>query len=259
MAANELKARINRRIGQVMMGYHLIQEGDRILVAVSGGKDSLCLLHFMEEFRRKAPVHFEILACNLDQGQPGFPVEVLPALFKQWQIPYSIVIEKTPAGKTTCALCSRLRRGVLYRIAREKNCNKIALGHHREDIIETFLLNAFFNGKLGSMPPVYRASDYDLSVIRPLAAVEEKDLAEYARLQRWPIIPCNLCGSQDNLRRRELKGLLSGLEEKNPHIKHSLFKALSNPHLEELFANELWADPAVARADAVAVREPVSV
>lgn len=248
--ADRLEKSINRLIGESIAGYGMIQDGDRILVAVSGGKDSLCLLHFLESFRKKAPVHFELLAVNLDQGQPGFPEHILPELFASWEIPfhiekedtYSIVLEKTSPGQIYCAMCSRLRRGILYRIAREKNCNKIALGHHREDILQTFLLNAFFSGKMGTMPPVYRIQEGDLTVIRPLASVPEEKLREYAELKNWPIVPCNLCGSQEELKRKEMGLLLADLEKKYPQIKNSLFAALGNLHTEELLQRNLWAD-----------------
>ncbi len=244
----ETGQRINHLIGKAIVEFDMIREGDRILVAVSGGKDSLCLLHFLTKFQKKAPVRFEILAVNLDQGQPGFPSEVLPRLFKDWNAPhhiefqdtYSIVIEKTKIGGTYCALCSRLRRGVLYRVAREKGCNRIALGHHRDDLLQTFLMNALFSGKLGTMPPIYTIAEGDLQVIRPLYAVPEDLLARYAALSEWPIVPCNLCGSQEGLKRKETASLLESLEAKNPGIKASLFGAIGNPHLDELLNPVLW-------------------
>lgn len=240
--------RINHLIGRAIAEYDLIRSGDRILVAVSGGKDSLCLLHFLRDFQKKAPVDFDILAVNLDQGQPGFPADVLPRLFRDWDVPhhiefqdtYSIVLEKTSEGGTYCALCSRLRRGVLYRIAREKGCNRIALGHHRDDLLQTFLMNALFSGKLGTMPPVYTVAEGDLQVIRPLYSVPEELLARYAEISGWPIVPCNLCGSQDGLKRREMADLLRTLEEKSPGVKASLFGAMGNPHLDELLNPALW-------------------
>jgi len=249
--------RINRKIGKAIAEFRLIDEEDKILVAVSGGKDSLCLLHFLEEYRRKAPVSFEILAVNLDQGQPGFPEDVLPRLFEEWGVPhrivkrdtYSIVSEKIAPGKTTCSLCSRLRRGILYDVARENSCNKIALGHHREDLLQTFLMNAFFNGKLGSMPPVYQIREGDLRVIRPLYAVHEEWLAAYAKSNDWPIIPCNLCGTQENGRRKEMERLLSTLEKTNPRVRGSLLGALRHVHRNQLLDPTLWDDPDCARPD----------
>ena len=247
-------AKINRAVGKAIHDYELIREGDRILVAVSGGKDSLTMLHFLREFQRKAPVRFELLAVNVDQGQPGFPKEVLPNLFRQWDVPfhietqdtYSVVLEKTMPGKTYCAVCSRLRRGILYNIAREHGCNKIALGHHRDDLIQTFLLNAFFSGQLGTMVPVYTIEAGDLQVIRPLFAVQEEWVVPYVAEREWPIIPCNLCGSQEGLKRKEMARLLDELQTKFPEVKNSLFRALGNPHTEQLLDRELWSDPTSA-------------
>lgn len=218
------------------------------------------MLHFLREFQRKAPVRFDILAVNLDQGQPGFPKETLPRLFAEWAVPfhietedtYSIVMEKTAPGKTYCAVCSRLRRGILYRIAREKGCNKIALGHHRDDLIQTFLLNAFFSGQLGTMTPVYTVEAGDLEVIRPLFAVQEEWIRSFVDARDWPIIPCNLCGSQAGLKRQEMARLVEELRGKFPEVKNSLFRALANPHLEQLLDRELWADPASAHPRGVA-------
>lgn len=252
--------KINHLIGRAIVEYQMIREGERILVAVSGGKDSLCLLHFLQDFQKKAPVRFEILAVNLDQGQPGFPADVLPRLFADWDVPhhiefqdtYSIVLEKTKEGGTYCALCSRLRRGVLYRIAREKGCSRIALGHHRDDLLQTFLMNALFSGKLGTMPPIYTVAEGDLQVIRPLYAVPEDILARYAALSSWPIVPCNLCGSQEGLKRKEAAALLESLEAKNPGVKASLFGAMGNPHLDELLNASLWTGTR-------AVREPEAI
>ncbi len=243
--------RINREMGKALMDYRMIRNGDRILVAVSGGKDSLCLLHFLQEFQKKAPVNFELLAVNVDQGQPGFPEKTLPDLFSKWQVPfwiekqdtYSVVVEKTRAGKSFCSLCSRLRRGILYRIARERNCNKIALGHHRDDLMQTFLLNAFFSGKLGTMPPIYRIAAGDLTVIRPLCFVDENWLGGYSNAMSWPIVPCNLCGSQEEMRRKEMGALLMNLDERYPGIKNSLSGAMKNPHRNELLDPALWSHP----------------
>lgn len=244
----KLHTKINHGIGRAIEEFKLICEGDRILVAVSGGKDSLCLLHFLLQFQRKAPISFEVLAVNLDQGQPGFPPEVLPNLFEAWGAPYhiekqdtySIVLERIQ-GRTMCSLCSRLRRGILYRVARERGCTKIALGHHRDDLLQTFLMNAFFSGKLGSMPPIYTIEEEDLQIIRPLYAVSEAWIAEYVALSQWPIIPCNLCGNQEGLKRQEMAELLGTLEKSYPELKNSLFGALGNVHRNELLDRSLWA------------------
>lgn len=250
----DLRVHINRLIGQALHEYELIRAGDRILVAVSGGKDSLTMLHFLMEFQKKAPVPFDLWAVNVDQGQPGFPAEVLPRLFAEWNVPfhverqdtYSVVLEKTAPGKTFCAVCSRLRRGILYRLARERGCNKIALGHHRDDLIQTFLLNGFFSGQLGTMTPIYTVEQGDLQVIRPLFAVPEDWIARFAALCEWPIVPCNLCGSQEGLKRLEMARLLAELEAKFPEVKNSLFRALGNPHPEQLLDRGLWQNPAAA-------------
>lgn len=240
--------RMNRHIGAAIHRYSLIEESDRILVAVSGGKDSLLMLRMLEDFRRKAPIKFEILAVNLDQGQPGFDVTPLKELIESWQIPfhleyqdtYTTVLEKTKPGKTFCAVCSRLRRGVLYRIAREKGFNKIALGHHREDLINTFLMNAFYAGKLGTMPPIYTVLEGDLKVIRPLVSVPEEFIVQYVEQAGWKLIPCNLCGSQAGLKRKQTNALLDRLESEHPGLKASLFGALGNIHTDELLDASLW-------------------
>ncbi|MCB1167955.1 MAG: tRNA 2-thiocytidine(32) synthetase TtcA, partial [Leptospiraceae bacterium] len=197
-----LFAGMNRSVGKAIHDFDLIHDGDRILVAMSGGKDSLFLLHILLEFQKKAPISFELFPVHLDQGQPGHEPAALENIVESWGLPlhieyqdtYSTVLELTPEGKTYCAVCSRLRRGILYRLARDHGCNRIALGHHREDLVATFLMNAFFNGKLGSMPPVYRIEEGDLHVIRPLALVSEDDIKEYVTMQGWTVLPCNLCG-----------------------------------------------------------------
>ena len=255
VGAMALADRIERDIGRAIGDFGLIAEGDRILVAVSGGKDSLCLLHFLKRFQKKAPVSFELLAVNLDQGQPGFPDQILPQLFAEWDVAfhierqntYSIVLEKTPEGGTFCAVCSRLRRGILYRVAREHGCNKLALGHHREDLLATFLMNAFFSGKLATMPPVYTIEEGDLQVVRPLYAVPEERLAEYAAVMQWPIVPCNLCGSQEGMKRSAMQDLLKELEVKHPGVRESLLGALRHPHPNMLLAPELWSSPEAAQ------------
>ncbi|MEQ8352164.1 MAG: tRNA 2-thiocytidine(32) synthetase TtcA [Leptospiraceae bacterium] len=239
---------MNRQVGRTIHQYDLIEDGDRILVAMSGGKDSLFLLYILKEFQKKAPISFELVPVHLDQGQPGHTAEPLIELVQsmgfdlhiEYQDTYSTVLELTPEGKTYCAVCSRLRRGILYRLARETNCNRIALGHHREDLLSTFLMNAFFNGKLGSMPPVYRIEEGDLQVIRPLASVSEDDIKEFVSLKGWTVLPCNLCGSQEGARRKQMQHLLADLEKTSPQIKNSLLAALGNIHRDELMDQSLW-------------------
>lgn len=247
----KLYAKINKEIGKAIADFHMIEDGDRIMVVVSGGKDSLCMLHFLTHFQKKAPVHFDLLAVNLDQGQPGFPDHILPALFEEWQVPYhiekrdtySVVVEKIKGSNTYCSLCSRLRRGVLYDLAAKMGYNKIALGHHMDDLIETFLMNAFYSGQLASMAPHYATDKENIHIIRPLYALEEKYLAEYATMQQWPIVPCNLCGSQDGMKRQYVKDLLTRLQQDNPQIKASLLNSLKNPDPNFLLDPKLWNGP----------------
>lgn len=241
--------KINKEIGKAIAEFSMIEAGDKVMVAVSGGKDSLCLLHFLKIFQQKAPIDFEIIAVNLDQGQPGFPDHILPELFQKWEVPhhiekrdtYSIVVEKIKGSNTYCSLCSRLRRGVLYDLATKMNCNKIALGHHLDDLIETFLMNAFYSGQLASMAPHYRTDKENINVIRPLYALEEKFLASFAEMHQWPIVPCNLCGSQDGMKRQLVKKLLIDLQKDNPQIKASLLNAMKNPDPDFLLKPELWS------------------
>lgn len=252
-SSDKIQTKINRLIGKAINQYHMIEEGDKIMVAVSGGKDSLCMLHFLKDFQQKAPVHFEILAVNVDQKQPGHPEDVLPKLFTEWNVPYeiieqdtySVVKEKTPFGKSYCSLCSRMRRGILYDKARKFGCNKLALGHHMDDVLETFLLNTFFSGQISTMPPNYLIEAGDLHVIRPLYQIKESLIAEYVTAQQWPIVPCNLCGSQDNMRRQDMKKLINDFSEKYPEMRESAFKALHNvaPNLlpDEKLRSELIA------------------
>lgn len=245
---NILHKKINGQIGKAIADFNMIEDGDKLLVAVSGGKDSLCLLHFVKAFQKKAPVNFEYIAVNLDQGQPDFPDQILPKLFHQWEVPnhieyrdtYSIVIDKLKDNQTYCSLCSRLRRGVLYDLAAKMGCNKIALGHHLDDLIETFLMNAFYSGQLASMAPHYQTDKPGINVIRPLYSIEEKVIAEYAAIQEWPIVPCNLCGSQDGMKRQFIKKLVRDLQKENPQIKASLLNAMKNPDPEFLLKPELW-------------------
>jgi len=219
--SNKLVKRLRRLAGQAVTDFGMIEDGDRVMVCLSGGKDSFALLDVLLYLRQHAPVRFELVAMNLDQKQPGFPAAVLPDYLARLGVPfrieeqntYSVVKRLVPEGKTMCSLCSRLRRGVLYRVAGELGATKIALGHHRDDILETFLLNLFYGGQLKAMPPKLRSDDGRHVVIRPLAYCEEADLAAYAQLRQFPIIPCNLCGSQDNLKRTEMKAMLREWEK----------------------------------------------
>ena len=223
-------------MGRAIADFGLIEDGDRILVGVSGGKDSHTLLHLLSVLRGRAPVRFELLAVTLDQGHPGFPAHVLEAYFREQghafrilrEDTYRVVLEKTPPGKTQCAVCSRLRRGILYNAAVELGCNKIALGHHRDDVVETLLLNLFFAGSLKAMPPLLQSDDGRNTIIRPLAYAPEVEIAAYAALRRFPIIPCELCGSQENLQRKRMKRMLDELEREHPHIRSSVLAALGN-------------------------------
>ena len=233
---NKLFKRLARLVGQAIGDFNMIEDGDKVMVCMSGGKDSYALLDILLRLRERAPIHFDIVAVNLDQKQPGFPEHVLPEYLSSLNVPfhienqdtYSIVKRLVPEGKTTCSLCSRLRRGILYRVAGELGATKIALGHHRDDILQTLLLNLFYGGKLKGMPPKLQSDDGKNVVIRPLAYAKETDLEKYAELRAFPIIPCNLCGSQPNLKRAEMKALIREWDKRFPGRVENMFNALSN-------------------------------
>lgn len=233
---NKLQKRLRRNVGEAIADYNMIEDGDKVMVCLSGGKDSYTLLDILLNLQKTAPVNFEIIAVNLDQKQPGFPEHVLPEYLTSIGVPfhiiehdtYSIVKRIVPEGKTTCSLCSRLRRGTLYGFAKEHKVTKIALGHHREDIIETFFLNMFYAGKLKAMPPKLLSDDKQNIVIRPLAYCREKDINRFAAFKQFPIIPCNLCGSQENLQRKAMKQMLAAWDKQFPGRLETIFASLQN-------------------------------
>ena len=256
---NKLQKRLRRHVGEAIADFNMIEEGDKVMVCLSGGKDSYSLLDILLNLQASAPIHFEIIAVNLDQKQPGFPGDVLPAYLQSLGIPYriveedtySIVKEKIPEGKTTCSLCSRLRRGILYRTASELGATKIALGHHRDDILETLFLNMFFGGKMKSMPPKLVSDDGKHVVIRPLAYCKEKDLIRYAEWKAFPIIPCNLCGSQENLQRQAVKQMLQEWDKRFPGRIETMFKALQDVVPSHLLDNKLFDFKSIDRYSGV--------
>lgn len=245
---NKLQKRLRRHVGQAIADYNMIQEGDKVMVCLSGGKDSYTMLDILISLQKSAPVNFELVAVNLDQKQPGFPEHVLPEYLASIGVnyhilerdTYSIVQEKVPEGKTTCALCSRLRRGSLYGFAEEIGATKIALGHHRDDMLETLFLNMFFGGTLKSMPPKLLSDDGKNIVIRPLAYCVETDIEAFAELKEFPIIPCNLCGSQDGLQRQIVKEMLQTWEKNHPGRLDNMFRAMQNVAPSQLADAELF-------------------
>ncbi|ARS54569.1 tRNA 2-thiocytidine(32) synthetase TtcA [Kushneria konosiri] len=245
---DKLQKRLRRNVGNAIIDYAMINDGDRVMVCLSGGKDSYTMLEILRNLQRNAPVNFELVAVNMDQKQPGFPEHVLPEYLAgqglEYHIverdTYSIVKEKVPEGKTTCGLCSRLRRGTLYGFAEEIGANKIALGHHRDDMLETLFLNMFFGGSLKSMPPKLLSDDGKNIVIRPMAYCAEADIAQFAEAMAFPIIPCNLCGSQENLQRQVVKEMLADWDKKHPGRIETMFKALTNVAPSQLADRDLF-------------------
>jgi tRNA 2-thiocytidine biosynthesis protein TtcA len=245
---NKLSKRLHRQVGEAIGDFNMIEAGDKVMVCLSGGKDSYAMLDILINLRARAPIDFELVAVNLDQKQPGFPEEILPAYLKSVGVPfhieeqdtYSIVKKLIPEGKTTCSLCSRLRRGILYRVAGELGCTKIALGHHRDDIVTTLLLNMFHGAKMKGMPAKLVSDDGKNVVIRPLAYVAESDLVRWADHRQFPIIPCNLCGSQENLQRAAIKAMLNEWDKKHPGRVENMFRAMSDIVPSHMMDTELY-------------------
>ncbi len=256
---NRLRGRLEHQVGKAIADFNMIEEGDTVMVCLSGGKDSYTLLEILRALQKRAPIDFRLIAMNLDQRQPGFPEHVLPEYFQsigveyriEAQDTYSIVKEKIPEGKTTCSLCSRLRRGIIYRVANELGANKIALGHHRDDMIETLFLNLFFGGKLKAMPPKLVTDKGDHIVIRPLAYCAEKDIVRFARGMKFPIIPCNLCGSQENMQRKNIKQMLVAWEQQYPGRSQTIFTAMQNVAPSHLLDGRLFDFKNLKLGDAV--------
>ncbi len=245
---NKLQKRLRRNVGNAIADYKMIEESDVVMACISGGKDSFSMLDILIGLQKSAPINFEIIALNLDQKQPGFPEEILPNYFESIGVPYfvldkdtySVVREKIPEGKTTCGLCSRLRRGTLYAFAEKIGATKIALGHHMDDIVETMFLNMFYGARLKAMPPKLRSDDKRNVVIRPLAYCREQDLEAYSKIKKYPIIPCNLCGSQENLQRKQIKSMLQQWDKDRPGRVQSIFKSLQNVSPSQLADRELF-------------------
>ncbi len=245
---NKLQKRLRRNVGEAISDYRMIEDGDKVMVCLSGGKDSFVMLDILLNLQKTAPISFEIIAVNLDQKQPGFPEHILPHYLQSINVPfhiiehdtYSIVKRVIPEGKTTCSLCSRLRRGTLYGFAKRNKISKIALGHHREDILETFFLNMFFAGKLKAMPPKLLSDDKQNIVIRPLAYSKEKDISRYAEIKNFPIIPCNLCGSQENLQRKAMKEMLAAWDKQFPGRIETIFSSLQNISPSQMSDRQLF-------------------
>jgi tRNA 2-thiocytidine biosynthesis protein TtcA len=251
----KLRKRLVREVREAIETYGMIERGARWLVCLSGGKDSYTLLAVLQELQWRGLLPVDILACNLDQGQPGFPATVLPEFLTRMEVPhrieyadtYSVVMDKIPQGKTFCSLCSRLRRGNLYRIAREEGCSAVVLGHHRDDILETFFMNLFHGGRLATMPPKLVNEEGDLFLYRPLAFVAEADCEKFAKAMNFPIIPCDLCGSQDGLQRQQVKQILDGWEARSPGRRQVMFRALMNARPSHLLDPALFDFAGLAR------------
>jgi len=256
---NKLQKRLRRNVGAAIADYNMIEEGDRIMVCLSGGKDSYTLLEILRNLQQSAPVNFSLVAVNLDQKQPGFPGHILPEYLESLGVEYkiveedtySIVKEKIPEGKTTCSLCSRLRRGILYRTATELGCTKIALGHHRDDIMQTLFLNMFYGGKMKGMPPKLMSDDGKHIVIRPLAYCREKDIVRFSEARKFPIIPCNLCGSQQNLQRQVIGDMLRDWDKRYPGRLETMFSAMQNVVPSHLADTALFDFKGIQHGDAV--------
>ncbi|MEI5638410.1 MULTISPECIES: tRNA 2-thiocytidine(32) synthetase TtcA [unclassified Pseudoalteromonas] len=245
---NKLQKRLRRNVGNAIKDYNMIEEGDVVMACISGGKDSFAMLDILLNLKKAAPIHFDVIAVNLDQKQPGFPEHILPEYFETLDIPYyiidkdtySVVKEKVPEGKTTCGLCSRLRRGTLYSFAEKIGATKIALGHHLDDMVETLFLNMFYGARMKAMPPKLRSDDGRNVVIRPLTYAREKDLVQYAEHKEFPIIPCNLCGSQENLQRQNIKAMLMEWDKKTPGRVENIFKSMQHVSPSQLADNQLF-------------------